>query len=165
MRKGACSGARCWSGVYSPPVPWSTSTAWRWENVPRRESCPDRRTGMPSRSNEPNASSSAVPQSTASWTSIWRRWVELARELGVDVETLGERGGALQDLLERGQRDGGRRRLGDRRGRRAVRVARALGGALSWVAANAASSLSWKSLRALSASSSDMSPRLTSRSV
>ena len=41
----------------------SISAAWRWLNVPRRLSCPLRRTGMPCCSSEPKASASAIPKS------------------------------------------------------------------------------------------------------
>ena len=57
------SDDRFCSGRYSRPVLRSISTACRCTNVPRRESCPDRRTRWPSRLSEPNASSSANAQS------------------------------------------------------------------------------------------------------
>ena len=50
-------------GVHSFPFSLSMITAWRLENVPRRESCPARRIGWPSLSREPKASISPVDQS------------------------------------------------------------------------------------------------------
>ena len=51
------------SGVQSEPFSLSTTTAWRLLNVPRRESCPAKRTGRPSLRSEPKASISPVDQS------------------------------------------------------------------------------------------------------
>ena len=51
------------SGVHSLPFSLSMITAWRFENVPRRESCPAKRIGRPSLRREPNASISPVDQS------------------------------------------------------------------------------------------------------
>ena len=39
----------------------SISTEWRWLKVPRRLSCPERRTGVPAFTSEPKASASAMP--------------------------------------------------------------------------------------------------------
>ena len=61
------------SGVHSSPVTRSWATAWRWVNVPRRESWPDMRTGTPSMRREPKASSSPKPQ------SMWPSWAILLR--------------------------------------------------------------------------------------
>ena len=50
------------SGMYVWPSWMSCSTAWRWLNVPRPQSCPVRRTRVPSVTSEANANSSAMPQ-------------------------------------------------------------------------------------------------------
>jgi hypothetical protein len=55
-------------------VTWSTSTEWRWEKVPRPESWPLRRTGVPSDSSVPKASASPVAQSMPSPVSIVLRF-------------------------------------------------------------------------------------------
>lgn len=53
---------------------WSCKTAWRWLKVPRSTSWPVRRTWLPSSSSVPNASASAVPQSTPFPSTIdWSR--------------------------------------------------------------------------------------------
>ncbi len=62
--KWACFGSSVARGVQVSPVAVSWKTAWRWEKVPRLESWPLTRTGVPSRTSEPKASASAVPQSS-----------------------------------------------------------------------------------------------------
>ena len=53
--RGGCSGIqRCSFSM-------SMRTEWRWLKVPRCESCPLRRTGVPSSSSEPKATASAMP--------------------------------------------------------------------------------------------------------
>ena len=65
IRRAGCRGPRSgpgrpWSAGYiCAPSFWSTQTAWRWLNVPRPLSWPDRRTGWSSRSRVPKASASA----------------------------------------------------------------------------------------------------------
>ena len=49
--------------MYLSSVFWSINTARRWLNVPRPQSCPDKRTGFPSNNSVPKASCSAVDQS------------------------------------------------------------------------------------------------------
>ena len=58
------------SGTHLAPVFWSCRSACLWLNVPRSTSCPLRRTWLPSSSNVPNASASAIAQSTPSPVSI-----------------------------------------------------------------------------------------------
>ena len=90
-----------------------SSAAWRWLNVPRRESSPARRTLWPSSSSDPNASASAVAHSTSPSSYSLVRRVELAAQLGVDRERLGIVGQVVEDAVER------------RRGRRRSRCAAA----------------------------------------
>ena len=52
---------------------WSTSTAWRWEKVPRRVSWPVSRTFDPSSSSEPMASASPSAQSISPSATILSR--------------------------------------------------------------------------------------------
>jgi len=59
----ACGSAIAFSGMNSAPVFGSARTEWRWLNVPRPESCPERRTGVPSRRSIPKASISPPAQS------------------------------------------------------------------------------------------------------
>ncbi len=60
--------------MYLLSLTWSTSTEWRCEKVPRPESWPVRRTGVPSTSSVPNASASPVAQSMFSPVSIVLRF-------------------------------------------------------------------------------------------
>ncbi len=55
--------SRSFSGVQASLVTRSIRTANRCTNVPRRLSCPTRRTERPSTSSEPKAAASAVAQS------------------------------------------------------------------------------------------------------
>ena len=87
----AWSAARYCSGVHSAPVRRSCSTAWRWTNVPRRESCPASRTGVPSMSSEPNARISPKPQSTGPSRDISSRLASRASSLVCTVNPSGTR--------------------------------------------------------------------------
>ena len=51
------------SGVHSLAFSLSTITAWRLLKVPRRESCPASRIGVPWRRSEPKARVSPIDQS------------------------------------------------------------------------------------------------------
>ncbi len=88
---GAWSSARCASGTYSASVRWSTSTPWRWLNVPRRVSWPARRTGVPPSTSEPNDSASASAQSISSCSNIVRRARSWRSSLGFTSKPSGQR--------------------------------------------------------------------------
>ena len=81
--RAACSGS---------PVSVSKRTAWRWQNVPRRASCPLMRMPWPSRRSDANARCSPVPQSSG-----WPRrralvpLLEDLERLRVRVEPVGHR--------------------------------------------------------------------------
>ena len=60
--------------MYCFSLAWSTSTEWRCEKVPRPESWPLSRTGVPSASSVPNASASPVAQSMSLPVSIVLRF-------------------------------------------------------------------------------------------
>ena len=86
---GAWSSARCASGTYSASVRWSTSTPCRWLNVPRRVSCPARRTGVPLEHQRPERQ--RFGQRPVDLVAVEHRapGQELAFELGVDLEAVG----------------------------------------------------------------------------
>ena len=99
---------------------WSISTAWRWLNVPRWQSSPDRRTRKPSSSSVPKASASAVAQSMP-WPSsiILRRLAKMRVMVLCGVKLLGKDVSLRPTSLEHG-RDRRRSRRGahpHRRGR------------------------------------------------
>ena len=87
---GAWSGAEVRERRRTPPrCAWSTSTPWRWLNVPRRVSWPASRTGVPSSSSDPKASVSASAQSTSSCVERDPVRLEDALELRVHREAVG----------------------------------------------------------------------------
>ena len=88
-RTGAVGRRASSSGIARSPVSKSISAAWRWLKVPRRESWPARRTGVPSSSSEPNASASAVAQSTSPLGVHRGAGLELAASLGWTVKPSG----------------------------------------------------------------------------
>ena len=99
--KRAPPAATAFRGTCSSPVRTSESTAWRWEKVPRPESCPERRTGMPSRRRVPQARDSAVAQSTSPLPlEKLGPSPHEGQELGVDLEAVGKRAEGLQDGAE-----------------------------------------------------------------
>ena len=77
------------SGVCSAPVCRSTRTACRWPNVPRRVSWPTSRTGCPSISTDPNASSSPVAQSMAFCSTMAARRASSGCSRGCGVNPSG----------------------------------------------------------------------------
>ncbi len=83
------SSDRFCSGMYSAPVLRSIRAAWRWVNVPRRESWPASRTSRPSMASEPNASSSAKAQSMPPSRTILARRSSTGLTLGCGVKPSG----------------------------------------------------------------------------
>jgi hypothetical protein len=87
--------------MYLASLLWSISTEWRWENVPRPESWPLRRTGVPSTSSVPNASASPVAQSMSRPVSMVLRFSCRRRAI------LGRLGDRRADFLEQVEIDRG----------------------------------------------------------
>ena len=85
--------------MYLLSLVWSTSTEWRCEKVPRPESWPLSRTGVPSASSVPKASASPVAQSMFSPVSMvlrfswsWRAILRLrSKPLGASHERVADR--------------------------------------------------------------------------
>ena len=69
-------------GVHSLPFSLSMMTAWRLENVPRRESCPAKRIGRPSFRREPKANISPVDQSIVASLIDSARFCSCGNNLG-----------------------------------------------------------------------------------
>ena len=87
----------------------STSTPWRWLNVPRRVSWPASRTGVPSSTSEPNASASAERPVDVVGVELGAPGVQDLLQLRVDVEVRGPGDERVDDLLERRALHAGRR--------------------------------------------------------
>ena len=77
------------SGVHSLPFSLSMITAWRLENVPRRESCPAKRTGRPSLRSEPKANISPVDQSILASLIDWARFCSCGKSFGWTLNPAG----------------------------------------------------------------------------
>ena len=87
--------------MYSSPVLRSMSMAWRWVNVPRRESCPDSRTGTPvedERAEREQLGGGPVDVARAGHRDPA---VDLRLEPRVHGEALGRVGVGLGDALDR----------------------------------------------------------------
>ena len=84
-----CSSVSDDSGVHSSALIRSMIVAKRDTNVPRRESCPDIRTGRPSISSEPNARISPVTQSTGPSVMACERRCSCGITLGCTVKPSG----------------------------------------------------------------------------
>src|ERR671939_109600 len=84
------------------PVLTSWRTRWRWENVPRSESWPVRRTGVPSLSSEANASASAWAQSMPpSGSTVSRRRSSCLSSLGWTLKPSGSRSRSSLSAIRR----------------------------------------------------------------
>ena len=89
----------CWSGTYSSPVSRSRSTRCRWLKVPRAQSWPLRRTGVPSYTSVPKASASAIRPVDLRLAREQRPAAREERDqLGVQPETLGQGGQTACDF-------------------------------------------------------------------
>ena len=77
------------SGQYSASLSVSTSTPWRWLNVPRRVSWPARRTGVPSSSERPERERLGERPVDLVGVELGAARAEDPLELGVDVEVVG----------------------------------------------------------------------------
>ncbi len=78
-------------GTYSAPVTWSTSTAWRCENVPRRVSWPVTRTLVPSSRRVPKARASPRAQSISPSATILSRCSNWRTSFGCMTKPVGHR--------------------------------------------------------------------------
>ena len=92
-RNGACALGQVLQRVRTrSSVSWSTSTAWRWLNVPRRVSCPVSRTGVPSMTQRAEGERLAHrPVDARPSSSASRRRCSCAASFGCGVNVLGPR--------------------------------------------------------------------------